>query len=198
MLLGNYSNIYPEAGCDEAGRGCLAGPVVAAAVILPPGFQCPKLNDSKKLNPKTREELREIIKEKAIAYSVAFVDHYTIDNINILKASILAMHNALKSLKIQPEFIIVDGNKFDAYKKIPHQCIIKGDSKYASIAAASILAKTERDDYMKTMHKDFPIYGWDTNFGYPTAKHRNAIIAFGISSIHRKSFNTSIQLKLSL
>ena len=177
-----------EAGCDEAGRGCLAGPVVAAVVILPKDFYHPLLNDSKQLTEKHRMLLKPIIEEQALAYAVAMVDNEEIDKINILNASILAMHKALDQLKAIPEFILVDGNKFKPYKKIPHQCVIKGDSIYASIAAASVLAKTNRDIYMEQLAEDYPQYGWKKNKGYPTKLHREAIRMGGASPFHRKSF----------
>ena len=177
-----------EAGCDEAGRGCLAGPVFAAAVILDPNFVLEELNDSKKLTEKKRNELRPIIEKNALAWAVAQVDHHKIDEINILNASILAMHLAIEQLKTQPEFILVDGNRFKPYDSIPHQCIVKGDSKFRSIAAASILAKTHRDDFMKALHLKYPVYSWQQNKGYPTKAHRNAISIHGASDFHRKSF----------
>ncbi len=178
-----------EAGLDEAGRGCYAGPVYAAAVILPADFYHPLLNDSKKLTEKQRNLLRPIIEKESISFAVASVDNETIDKINILQASLSAMHSALNKLKIIPAFLLIDGNRFKPYNQIPHQCIIKGDGKYASIAAASILAKTYRDEYMKKIHADFPQYGWDKNKGYGTAVHRNAIEQFGLCIHHRKSFN---------
>jgi ribonuclease HII len=177
-----------EAGCDEAGRGCLAGPVFAAAVILPPDFYHPLLNDSKQLNERQRNELRVIIEKNAAAWHVAALDPETIDQINILQASIRAMHLALAGLLPAPDFILVDGNRFHAFRQTPHACIIKGDGKYAAIAAASILAKTHRDAYMEQLDRDFPQYGWRVNKGYPTAAHRNAIRAHGASPHHRKSF----------
>lgn len=177
-----------EAGTDEAGRGCLAGPVVAAAVILPVGFNHPLLNDSKKLTDKQRRSLRPVIEEKALDFGIAFIDESTIDEINILQASILAMHHSIDKLELIPEHIIVDGNKFKAYKNIPHTTIVKGDSKFKSIAAASILAKTYRDDFMFKIDAEFPVYGWRKNKGYPTATHRKAIRAFGAIKYHRKSF----------
>lgn len=177
-----------EAGLDEVGRGCLAGPVVAAAVILPQDYSHPLLNDSKKLTEAKRLLIAEDIKEKAIAYHVAEVSHQKIDEINILNASFLAMHRALDNLQETPEFLLVDGNRFQTYKDIPHECIIKGDGKYAPIAAASILAKVYRDQLMFRLAKDFPQYGWDSNVGYPTKKHREAIQQFGPSSHHRLSF----------
>ena len=177
-----------EAGCDEAGRGCLAGPVVAAAVILPSNFSCKSLDDSKKLSEKQRYELREIIQKNALSYAVKIVTHTEIDEINILNASFLAMHRSLNELTITPELILVDGNRFNPYPNIEHECIIKGDGIYQSIAAASILAKTFRDDLMLKLHQEFPNYGWNKNMGYPTIKHRNAIREFGITPFHRKSF----------
>jgi ribonuclease HII len=179
----------PEAGCDEAGRGCLAGPVFAASVILPQHVDMPLLNDSKKLSPRIRGKLRIEIEQKAIAWAVAWVDNDKIDEINILRASILAMHLALDKLSLKPEHILVDGNWFFPYKQIPHQCIIRGDGIYASIAAASVLAKTWRDDYMVDLHKNYSCYGWNKNKGYPTAVHRAAIAQFGITAHHRKSFS---------
>lgn len=177
-----------EAGCDEAGRGCLAGPVVAAAVILPDDYLNEKLNDSKKIGETARYQLREEIENKALAYGVAFIDNNEIDEINILKASIKAMHEALKKLTIEPQHIIIDGNKFYPFKNIPYNCIVKGDGKYYSIAAASILAKTYRDDFMKSIASDFSAYGWDRNKGYPTKAHREAIKKYGVTEHHRKSF----------
>lgn len=177
-----------EAGCDEAGRGCLAGPVFAAAVILPDNFEIGELDDSKKLSEKKRYKLREIILEQAIDWAVAKVDHQEIDSINILNASIKAMHLALDQLKINPELILVDGNKFKQYKKIDHLTIIKGDSKFASIAAASILAKTFRDDFMKNISLEYPIYLWAKNKGYATPEHKNIVLNNGISPYHRISF----------
>ena len=188
MLEPFYQEIFPEAGCDEAGRGCLAGPVFAGAVILPVDFSNSILNDSKKLNEKVRYSLREIIQKEAIAWAVARIDQEEIDEINILNASIKSMHLALDGLKKKPKFIIIDGNRFKSYKKIHHQTIIKGDGIYASIAAASILAKTYRDDFMLEQDKLFPQYNWRTNKGYPTADHRKAIEEFGRCPLHRKSF----------
>ena len=188
MLHPKFSSFSLEVGTDEAGRGCLAGPVVAAAVILPPDFSHAFLNDSKQLSEKKRQELRPIIEENAISFAVSFVMQDEIDEINILQASITAMHRAIDGLKIIPEFIIIDGNKFRKYQQIPHQTIVKGDSKYLSIAAASILAKTYRDDYMKKIHQEFPVYFWNKNKGYPTVEHRNAIREFGATIHHRKSF----------
>ena len=188
MLKSSFSKSKLEAGTDEAGRGCLAGPVVAAAVILPINFKHEYLNDSKKLSLIQRNKLRPIIEKKALAYSVSYVFQTKIDEINILNASILAMHKALDQLKLRPEFIIVDGNKFKSYPNIDHQTIVKGDAKYLSIAAASVLAKTYRDDYMEKLHLDFPIYNWKKNKGYPTKEHRENIIKWGVTSHHRKSF----------
>lgn len=199
MLHPKFSSFSLEVGTDEAGRGCLAGPVVAAAVILPPDFSHAFLDDSKQLSEKKRQELRPIIEENAISYAVSFVMQHEIDEINILQASITAMHHAIDGLKIIPEFIIVDGNKFRKYQQIPHQTIVKGDSKYLSIAAASILAKTYRDDYMEKIHQEFPVYFWSKNKGYPTVEHRNSIREFGATIHHRKSFKLlPEQLKLEL
>ena len=189
MLENFYQNKFIEAGCDEAGRGCYAGPVFAAAVILPKKFYHPLLNDSKQVKEKDRNELRLFIEKKAVAFAVAKVDNDEIDRINILKASFKAMHLAIEQLKKNPELLIIDGNRFNTYQNIPHHCIIKGDGKYASIAAASILAKTYRDAYMLELHQTFPMYGWDKNKGYGTLVHRNAISEFGITNYHRKSFN---------
>lgn len=189
MLLPYLNADVIEVGCDEAGRGCLAGHVFAAAVILPKDFSNELLNDSKQLKEKDRYILREIIEKEAIDWAVAFTTYEEIDKINILNASILAMHRAIDKLKIRPEHIIVDGNKFKPYKDIPHQTIVKGDGKYMSIAAASILAKTYRDDYMLEISKEYPMYGWDKNKGYPTKKHRDAIREFGVSKYHRLTFN---------
>lgn len=189
MLLPYYQDAVIEAGLDEAGRGCYAGPVFAAAVILPKDFFHPLLNDSKQLKEKDRDVLRPIIEKESIAFAVAAVDNNEIDVINILQASYKAMHISLDKLKITPKLLLIDGNRFKAYKKILHQCIIKGDGKYASIAAASILAKTYRDEWMQKIHTEFPQYGWDKNKGYGTAVHRNAIEKYGICKYHRKSFN---------
>ncbi len=188
-LKGNFSNYKFECGCDEAGRGCLAGPVVAAAVILPIGFECPLLNDSKQLTEKERDALRPIIEKEALAWAVAQVDNIEIDEINILNASILAMHRAIDRLYIRPEFIIVDGNKFKPYAEIHHQTIVKGDSKYLSIAAASILAKTYRDEIMQLLHAEFPVYDWDKNKAYPTPKHRAGIRKHGTTIYHRMTYD---------
>jgi ribonuclease HII len=188
-LKGNFSSFTLECGCDEAGRGCLAGPVVAAAVILPIDFECPLLNDSKQLTEQQREALRPIIEKEALAWAVAEVDNHEIDEINILNASILAMHRAVQKLTTRPEFIIVDGNKFKPFEEIPHQTIVKGDSKYLSIAAASVLAKTHRDELMRTLHAEFPHFDWDKNKAYPTLKHRAAIREHGTTGYHRMTFN---------
>ena len=184
----NFSGLKLEAGTDEAGRGCLSGPVVAAAVILPKKFKHSFLNDSKQLTEKQRVELRPFIEKNALAYAVSYVWQSKIDEINILQSSILAMHQAIKKLTVQPEFIIVDGNKFNPYKKIPHETIVKGDSKFMSIAAASVLAKTYRDEYMEKIDMDFPNYNWKQNKGYPTKQHRLAIAEYGVTKHHRKSF----------
>ena len=189
MLLSYYQNNQIEAGCDEAGRGCYAGPVFAAAVILPNDFYHPLLNDSKKVSEKNRLLLKEVIEKGALAWALGRVDHDEIDRINILKASIKAMHLAIQQLPIKPAYLLVDGNRFQNYPNIPHQCVIKGDGKYASIAAASILAKTHRDNYMKNLHKKFPVYNWINNKGYGTLDHRNAIASFGLCKYHRKSFS---------
>lgn len=189
MLLPHYQTNVTEAGLDEAGRGCYAGPVFAAAVILPADFFHPLLNDSKKLKEKERDTLRPIIEKESIAFAVAAVDNNEIDKINILQASFKAMHLSLDQLKITPGLLLIDGNRFKAYKKTTHHCIIKGDGKYASIAAASILAKTYRDEFMQKAHADFPQYGWDKNKGYGTAQHRKAIETHGLCQYHRKSFN---------
>ena len=198
MLKPYYNRKIIEAGCDEAGRGCLAGPVFAAAVILPPGFKNSILNDSKLLTHKQRLSLREIIIANALDFSVQLVSHIEIDKINILNASILAMHKAVDNLKrIKPEFLLIDGNRFKQYPGIPHQCIVRGDSLYMSIAAASVLAKTFRDDYMDNLHLEFPEYGWINNKGYPTKQHRMAIQENGITPYHRLSYRfNDIQLKL--
>ncbi|HRF85678.1 MAG TPA: ribonuclease HII [Alloprevotella sp.] len=190
MLLPRLnSTIVAEAGCDEAGRGCLAGSVYAAAVILPTDYRNDLLNDSKQLSAKRRYALREEIEREALAWATGVVTPDEIDKINILNASILAMHRALDALKLRPEFIIVDGNRFKPYNGLPHQTIVKGDGKYLSIAAASILAKTYRDDYMKKLHEEHPCYGWDHNAGYPTREHREGIRRHGLTPYHRRSFN---------
>ncbi|HEX7367749.1 MAG TPA: ribonuclease HII [Pelobium sp.] len=191
MLLPFYQDVFLEAGCDEAGRGCLAGPVFAAAVILPKDFHHPLLNDSKQIKEPDRYALRQEIEAVALAFAIGVVDHQEIDKINILNASFLAMHRAILQLKTVPEFLIIDGNRFNAYPNIKHQCIVKGDSKYFSIAAASILAKTYRDDYMNKIDAEFPHYQWRTNKGYPTVFHRKAVLDLGFSPYHRKTFNVS-------
>ncbi len=188
-LKANFSEFTLECGCDEAGRGCLAGPVVAAAVILPINFICPQLNDSKQLTEKERDLLRPIIEKEALVWAVAEVSNTEIDEINILNASILAMHRAMDKLEIRPEFIIVDGNRFKPYNDIPHQTIVKGDSKYLSIAAASVLAKTHRDELMQELHNEFPYYDWKKNKAYPTKNHRAAIRQHGTTPFHRMSYN---------
>lgn len=188
MLSLNFSKFEFECGTDEAGRGCLAGPVTAAAVILPKHFKNNLLNDSKQLSKKNREALKPIIENKAITFGVAHVFQEEIDNINILNASILAMHKSIDQLNPKPEFIIVDGNKFKPYHNIPFETIIKGDGKFMSIAAASVLAKTFRDKYMCKIHQEFPMYNWKQNKGYPTKEHREAIAKYGITKHHRKSF----------
>lgn len=202
MLMYNYFAIFTsmktlfsflhenltEAGCDEAGRGCLSGPVVAAAVILPRDFEHEWLNDSKQVSEAKRKILRPIIEEKAIAWGVGMVHEQEIDEINILKASFLAMHRAVDQLFVRPDFLLIDGNRFTTYPAIPHECIIKGDSKYLNIAAASILAKTYRDDFMDRLHEEFPMYDWSQNKGYPTKKHRDAIREFGSCKYHRQTF----------
>lgn len=198
MLKLKYKECIWEAGCDEAGRGCLAGPVFAAAVILPDNFHNELLNDSKQLTEKQRDYLRPIIEQQALAWAVASMDNQEIDQINILNASIAAMHKALDGLSLLPQHIIIDGNRFKAYKNIPHLCIVKGDTKYMSIAAASVLAKTHRDEYMETLDKLFPVYNWKQNKGYPTQEHRDKIKQYGITDFHRKSFNLAdAQLKLN-
>ncbi len=183
-----HKELIIEAGCDEAGRGCLAGPVVAAAVILPDKCSLPELDDSKKLSEKQRDKLRPIIEEKALAFAVGIVSPKKIDEINILNASFLAMHLAIDQLKMKPEFLLIDGNRFNPYKNIPHAWIIKGDGKYKSIAAASVLAKTYRDEIMDKLHKEFPQFNWQKNKGYPTKAHRDAIREFGSCKHHRQSF----------
>lgn len=190
MLLPYYHHELIEAGCDEAGRGCLAGPVYAAAVILAPDFHHELLNDSKVLSEEERDFLRPIIEQNAVSWAVGIATHGEIDEINILNASFLAMHRALNKLKVRPMHIIVDGNRFKRYKRIPHECIVQGDGKYMSIAAASILAKTHRDDFMKKIHKKHPHYGWDRNKAYATLEHREQIKIHGLSPFHRKSFRS--------
>ncbi len=184
-----YQTEVLEAGCDEAGRGCYAGPVFAAAVVLPKEFHHPLLNDSKQVKEKDRNELRLFIEQNALHYAVAMIDNDEIDSINILKASFKAMHLALDQLNVVPGLLLIDGNRFTPYKNIKHHCIVEGDGKFASIAAASILAKTYRDEYMQQLHLEFPMYGWNTNKGYGTAVHRKGIEEFGICRYHRKSFN---------
>jgi ribonuclease HII len=192
----HYADLL-EAGCDEAGRGCFAGPVFAAAVVLPRDFYHPLLNDSKQVMPEIRIELRTYIESHALDYAVEQVSNEEIDEINILKASFKAMHLAIQKLKNQPEFLLIDGHMFYKYKKIPHQCVIKGDGIYASIAAASILAKTYRDEYMRRLHYEYPHYGWFNNKGYGTPEHRNGIAIHGLCPYHRKSFNiNSTQLEI--
>lgn len=188
MLLSSFTSDLIEAGCDEAGRGCLAGPVVAAAVILPKGYQHELLNDSKQLKKEVRDGLRFEIERDAIAWAVGEVSHEEIDIINILNASFQAMHRALDKLHLVPHLLLIDGNRFNPYGKIKHECVIKGDATYLSIAAASVLAKTYRDDLMQNLAKQFPGYGWETNVGYPTMQHRDGIRQLGITPYHRRSF----------
>lgn len=188
MLKTKYHKTAVEAGCDEAGRGCLAGPVFAAAVILPSNYKNKWLNDSKKLSDRLRYDLRPEIEAMALAHAVASVSPKEIDHINILNASILGMHKAIDLLKLRPEHLIIDGNRFKPYQTVPHQCVIKGDAKYLSIAAASVLAKTYRDDYMKAMAGKYPEYAWEKNMGYPTRQHREAIRTYGATELHRLSF----------
>ena len=198
MLAKSYSHDRLEAGCDEAGRGCLAGPVFAAAVILPFDYEHPRLNDSKKLSRKDRLLLRIDIEKNALAWSIGSCSNEEIDEINILNASIEAMHRALKGLKTVPEMILVDGNRFKPYEEIPFVCVVKGDGKFNSIAAASILAKTYRDEFMESLDKEFPGYLWNQNKGYPSRKHKDAIARLGITPYHRKSFRLNEQMKLEL
>ena len=198
MLNNNYYDGLVEAGCDEAGRGCLAGSVFAAAVILPPDYKNEMLNDSKKLTARRRQQLREVIGRDAVAWAVGIVEPEEIDRINILNASILAMHRALDKLSVRPEAVIVDGNRFKPYRDLPYTTIVKGDGKYLSIAAASILAKTYRDDYMDRLAADYPQYDWLSNKGYPTKKHREAIRQYGITPYHRRSFTLLPPEELSL
>jgi len=199
MLFRNFSDLLLEAGTDEAGRGCLAGPVTAAAVILPDYFFSEKLNDSKQLSEKTREKLKPIIERDALAFHVIHLEPKIIDKINILNASIKAMQECIINLNPIPEYIIVDGNRFKPVGNIPHSCIVKGDSKYLSIAAASVLAKTYRDEYMNRIHEEFPMYNWKKNKGYPTLEHREAIRKYGVTKYHRMSFRLlPEQLKLEL
>ena len=196
MLTPHYYNGLIEAGCDEAGRGCLAGSVFAAAVILPDDYDNPALNDSKKLSSKCRSQLRQAIERDALAWAVGVVTPEEIDRINILRASFLAMHRALDQLRVRPQAIIVDGNRFVPYQNLPFTTIVKGDGKYQSIAAASILAKTHRDEYMQQLAREYPVYDWASNKGYPTRRHREAIRAFGISPYHRRSFQLLGELDL--
>jgi len=196
MLQTALTDDLTEAGCDEAGRGCFAGPVFAAAVILPKNFSNTLLNDSKKLTANQRSYLREIIEREALDWAVANVDHTVIDEINILNASIKSMHLALDRLKVRPQLLLIDGNRFKPYGKVPYRCFVKGDGKYASIAAASVLAKTHRDEFMEKIHLEHPQYHWDRNKGYPTKLHKKAIAVHGICYYHRKSFNLNEQLKI--
>jgi len=196
MLKSRYQEINIEAGCDEAGRGCLMGPVFAAAVIFPSDYKNNELNDSKQLSSAKRELIRTQVEKDAIAWNVASVSNEEIDMINILNASILAMHKAIDGLKITPELLLIDGNRFHSYKELKHVCIIKGDGKYLSIAAASVLAKTYRDDYVNSLHEQFPQYGWNHNKGYATELHRKAISLYGITPHHRLSFNLNEQLRM--
>ena len=189
MLENFYQTSLIEAGCDEAGRGCLAGSVFAAAVILPPDFHHPLLNDSKQMTERQRNTLREVIEREAVAWAVAEITAERIDQINILKASFEGMNRAVEMLNVRPEFLAIDGNRFYPAHDIPYACIVKGDGKYADIAAASVLAKTHRDEYMMRLHEEFPQYGWDSNKGYPTKAHRLAVREYGLSPYHRKSFN---------
>ena len=194
-LLTHYSDLI-EAGCDEAGRGCLAGPVVAAAVILKKDVDYPELNDSKQLTEKKRMQLREMIMKEAVSYGIGIVTAQEIDEINILNASFLAMHRALDQLKTRPKLLLIDGNRFNPYKKVKHICIVGGDAKYQSIAAASILAKTTRDMMMEQYGEQYPVYNWKKNKGYPTPEHKKAIAEHGTTPLHRMTFNMAIQLKL--
>ena len=196
-LLSHYSDCV-EAGCDEAGRGCLAGPVVAAAVILKKDKDYPELNDSKQLTEKKRMLLRELVLQEALSYGIGIVSPQEIDKINILNASFLAMHRALDQLTLQPELLLIDGNRFNPYKKVKHVCIVGGDAKYQSIAAASILAKTTRDMMMEQYGEQYPVYNWKKNKGYPTREHKQAIADYGTTPLHRMTFNMAIQLKLDL
>lgn len=198
MLLPYLKENCVEAGCDEAGRGCLAGAVYAAAVILPPDFKNELLNDSKQLTEKQRYALREVIEKEAVDYAIGIVTPEEIDKINILNASFLAMHRALDALKVRPEHLLIDGNRFRKYQDVAHTTVVKGDGKYMSIAAASILAKTYRDDYMQRLHEEFPIYDWNHNKGYPTRKHREAIRVYGESPYHRRTFNLLGDAQLTL
>lgn len=193
MLKSSFTNHLIEAGCDEAGRGCLAGPVFASAVILPPGYTNQLLNDSKKLTAGQRDKLRLEIECEALAWSVEMIDNIEIDKINILNASILAMHKSLSKLTTVPDLILVDGNRFKPFMEIPHKCIIKGDGLFMSIAAASVLAKTHRDEYMMQLHKTYPEYGWNRNKGYPTLEHRRKILSIGSTPYHRETFTVQIK-----
>lgn len=193
-----FNEKFTEAGCDEAGRGCFVGPVVAAAVILPKDFYHPLLNDSKQLTDKKRDLLRPVIEQEAISWSVAFIDHEVIDKMNILNASIYGMHQAVDQLTVTPDFLLIDGNKFHTHT-IPHQCFVKGDARFCSIAAASILAKTHRDEFMKNLHEKHPEYEWNKNMGYPTPRHKELIGQYGMSPYQRKTFTVrSPQLKLNI
>jgi len=198
MLLSSYTYDKIEAGCDEAGRGCLAGPVYAAAVILPKGYRCDALKDSKQMSEKARYRIREIIIKDAVAWAVGCINNQQIDEINILNASFMAMHHAILDLSIKPQLLLIDGNRFNPYPEIPHQCIVKGDGKYLPIAAASVLAKTFRDEFMIKAHQEYPYYDWKQNKGYPTLFHRRAIARHGITPLHRLSFNLNEQLKFDL
>lgn len=198
MLLPYLNSGVVEAGCDEAGRGCLAGAVYAAAVILPPDFQCELLNDSKQLTERQRYQLRPIIEQEAVAWAVGVVTPEEIDKINILQASFLAMHRAIDGLQVRPQHLLIDGNRFRKYKDLPHTTVVKGDGKLMSIAAASVLAKTYRDDYMLQLHEQYPHYGWDRNKGYPTKEHRQAIEQHGTTPYHRLTFNLLGDGQLSL
>lgn len=198
MLKSHYMDNVVEAGCDEAGRGCLAGSVYAAAVVFPENYANDAINDSKQLSDHRRKELRRIIERDALAWAVGIVTPEEIDHINILNASILAMHRALDALSLRPQHIIVDGNRFRRYHDIPHQTVVKGDGKFLSIAAASILAKTYRDDYMDKLHEEYPVYDWISNKGYPTRRHRDALRQYGITPYHRRSFNLIPPIQLDL
>jgi len=199
MLKNNYSGHQLEAGTDEAGRGCLSGPVVAAAVILPPDFYHELLNDSKQLSMAKRNILRPIIEKEALAFGVSFINHTEVDQLNVLQASIIGMQRSISAMSLIPEYIIVDGNRFKPYKDIPYKTIVKGDAKFMSIAAASVLAKTYRDDFMEKIHLEFPKYNWRQNKGYPTQEHRRAIQEYGITKYHRKTFKLlPTQLKLDI
>jgi len=199
MLKNNFSRYKLEVGTDEAGRGCLSGPVVAAAVILPLDFYHELLNDSKQISEAKRKILRPIIEKEALAFGVSFIHHEEVDQLNVLQASITGMQRAISDMKISPEFIIVDGNKFKSYQEIPYKTIVKGDAKFMSIAAASVLAKTYRDDFMEKIHQEYPAYNWKQNKGYPTKEHRKAIQEFGITKYHRKTFKLlPTQLKLDI